>query len=238
MGPKSWPENERPREKLLRSGAQAMSDAELLALLLCTGVPGGMNVFELSMHLLARCGGLKGLDSAPIGEIRRVAGMGPAKAAVIKAAFEMGRRSMGAGDGQKVITGSAGIFELFRARCHNSDRERFFAAFLDSGLRLRGEMPVAVGGVDRCLVDVKLLLKDALLSGASSIAVVHNHPSGVCNPSIEDRRLTEGLENATETVGLRLLDHVIIAGAAYFSFADAGLIRRSAMLKAATAQVR
>jgi DNA repair protein RadC len=225
-GPVAWPREARPRERLLRHGASALSDAELLALLLGTGLPGGRHVVEVAMALLGRFEGVAGLDGAAAAELTAVPGIGPAKAAVVKAALELGRRSIGRARAGAPITRSADLHALCRGRFHRADREIFVCAYLDTGLRPLGDSVCAIGSAARCLVDTRLLMKEALVRGAGAIAVLHNHPSGVREPSAEDRRLTARIADAAAAVGIQLVDHLIVCDDGYFSFADSGALPR------------
>lgn len=224
-GPAAWPVDERPRERLARHGAAALTDAELLALLLGTGLAGGKNVFEVAMSLLGRFDGLAGLDGAAAGDLTAVPGVGPAKAAVIKAALELGRRSLARGRSGAPVRRSADLHACYRARFHRADREIFLCAYFDTGLRPIGDSVCAIGSAAKCLVDTRLLLKEALVRGASAIAVLHNHPSGAREPSAEDRRLTARIGEAAAAVGIQLLDHLVVCDDAYFSFADSGALQ-------------
>jgi DNA repair protein RadC len=228
MGPSAWPAEERPRERLTRLGAATLSDAELLALLIGTGLPGGRHVFEVAMDLLKRFDGLPGLDGATVRELTAVPGIGPAKAAVLKAALELGRRSLVRGRGRAPVRRSADLHALYRSRFHGADREIFVCAYLDTGLRPLGDSVCAIGSAAQCLVDARLVLKEALVRGASAIAVLHNHPSGTRTPSAEDRALTARIAAAAEAVGIALVDHLIVCDDGYFSFADGGLLNGGA----------
>jgi DNA repair protein RadC len=218
-----WPESERPREKMERMGPQSLGDAELVALLLGTG-RAGENAYEISMRILGRLGGLHGMDSASVRELTTIPGIGPAKAMILKAAMELGRRTIGAASASCSIRSSRDLFNIVAPRFHGLDHERFYAAFLDSGLRLQELAMISLGSTSACLLDTRLLLRDALSKGACSIALAHNHPSGECRPSMEDTGITEKIALSLETVGLRLLDHLIICEERYYSYADSGLI--------------
>lgn len=222
-----WPVPERPREKMAKMGAQALGDAELVSLLLGTGRI-GENVFDVSMEMLNRFGGLQGIDAATVRELTLIPGIGPSKAAMLKAAMELGRRTIAERSSRCIIRSSLDLFHSLEAGFHGLDREVFYSVFLDSGLRLREKLVVSTGVTSACLLDTRLLLRDALSKGACSVALAHNHPSGECRPSAEDARLTEKICTSLETVGLRLLDHLIICGNQYYSFADAGLIKSPA----------
>ncbi|MBI5527044.1 MAG: DNA repair protein RadC [Deltaproteobacteria bacterium] len=225
MALKQWPACERPRERLARMGAKALGDAELVAIVLGTGVGAGGGVFELSMEILERLGGVEGLDAAPLASLTAIRGIGEAKAAVLKAACELGRRSLSSAASRRPVRRSRDLFEMFRARFHGADRELVVCAMFDTGLRPLGDELCSVGSASQCLVDTRLVLKEALVRGAGAIAVLHNHPSGDPAPSAEDRLLTIRLSDSASAVGLRFFDHLIVAGASYYSFADDGKIR-------------
>ena len=209
-------------------GAFSLSDAELLAVLLGTGIR-GENALELSMNILRECGGVNGIDRHSISEIEKMRGVGAAKASVIKAAFELGRRNNGFIETCAPIGCSGDLFKRFRSFFHYSERETFVSVFLDSGLRLKGHYIASVGGTSSCIVDIRLITREALLKGACSLAVLHNHPSGKIKPSSEDLALTGRLADALELVGINLVDHLIICDSGYFSFADEGLIAKPAV---------
>jgi DNA repair protein RadC len=216
------PEDERPRERLLAAGPAALSDAELLGVLLRTGRPGASAV-DLGRELLRASGGLSGLLGAGSSGLRR-AGLGAAKAAAVLAAIEIGRRlARGQMPEREPLGHPAAVARYLALRFSLPDQEVMGALFLDTRHRLLGESDVYRGTLNRAAVEPRGLLKEALLRGAAGLILFHTHPSGDPSPSAEDLMFTRRLAEAAETLGLRLMDHLILgASGAWTSLKQRG----------------
>ena len=223
---KQWPENERPRERLLKHGAEALSDAHLLAIILRTG-EGGRTAVDLGRELLERFGGLGGIVRAGISEICSVRGIGPAKAAEIKAAIELGRRNQKPVLAGAPLCASQEVADYFLPRLRDRRREEFRCVLLDVKNRVIQEETVSVGSLTASLVHPRDTFKTAVRESAAAVIFVHNHPSGDVRPSQEDLLLTKRLVQAGDLLGIRVLDHVIVGDSGHFSFRDNGLISPS-----------
>ncbi len=220
-----WPEHERPRERLFEKGASALSDAELLALLIRTG-DRNVSAVEMSRRLLKDAGSLGALADKPAAELKRK-GLGPTKAAAVAAAFELGRRRATQPERSRpAITSSADVFRYFAPGRTGRTREIFEIAILDVKHRLIRRKVITVGTLNLALVHPRDVFRPALAEGAAGIVLVHNHPSGDPTPSEEDIRLTRQLGQAGEAVGIRVLDHVILGKGRWFSFADSKRLER------------
>lgn len=204
------PRGQRPRERLLQRGSDALSDAELLAVLLRTGGPGNSAV-GLAADLLRRRDGLLGLaESRP--EDLKTPGLGPAKTASVLAAVEIGRRVARSRLPDRLhLDDQDEVAEYLRLKYADRDQEVVGALYLDSRSRLVAERELYRGILDRSLVEPRRILKEALLSGAAGVLLFHTHPSGDPAPSLEDLEFTERLAKACDAVGVRLLDHLIVA---------------------------
>jgi DNA repair protein RadC len=217
-----WPETERPRERLLAKGPEALSDSQLLAILLRTGRRDSSAV-QVAMELLRCAGGLAGLARCGIEELCNVPGVGPAKAAQLKAAVELGRRSMAA----PLTTGtrlscSADLFKHFHPALRDLKREIFKVVLLDAKNTVTKETTVSEGSLTLSVVHPREVFALAVRESAAAVIFLHNHPSGDPTPSPEDRQLTDRLVAAGTLLGIRVLDHVIIGDGRYVSFADEG----------------
>ena len=204
------PEADRPRERLLEQGARVLSDAELLAVLLRTGRYGA-SALDLARELLAAHGGLSGLESVDPREIQRL-GVGPAKAASLLAALEIGRRLAREQLPEELLTRPVEVVRYLQLRYGARDQEVMGALFLNLRNRLIGEREIYRGTIDRASVEPREVLKEALLRGASGFVVFHTHPSGDPSPSAEDYEFTRRLVQAAELLGLRMIDHLILGG--------------------------
>ena len=205
------PPESRPRERLARVGAEALSDAELLALVLMSGRP-GESALDLATGLLAEYGGLRRLGQARPEELGRKPGVGAAKAAALVAAFHLGRRTGEAADVAPVLAGSDDVAAAARPMLADARRERVLVLICDAQHRLRRHAIIAEGALDRSPILVREVLNAVLRHDGRAFAVAHNHPSGDPTPSLADRRATAALIEAARTVGLQFLDHVIVAG--------------------------
>lgn len=205
------PADERPRERLLAAGAESLGDAELIAVLLRTGGPGA-SALAVAREVLAAAGGLAGLAGtrAP-GLVRR--GLGPAKAASVLAAVELGRRlARSALPEREPLAHPAAAASYLALRYGVRDQEVLGALYLDTRNRLLGERELYRGTLNRAAVEPRLVLKEGLLAGAAGCIVFHTHPSGDPSPSAEDLAFTRRLAEAGEIVGVRLVDHLVLGG--------------------------
>jgi DNA repair protein RadC len=213
-----------PRERLLRLGPEALSDQELVALLLSTGTP-QRPVGELAAHVLTQAGGLTGLERAGAGALAEIPGVGLGKACRLLGALEVGRRlaARPLAPGARLPSSQA-VAAALRPRLAWSQVEQFLAIPLDAKNRAMGELRLAVGGLTACPVSPADVFRALLREAAAAVVFVHNHPSGEPAPSPEDVAITERLRRAGELLGVRVVDHVIIAREGHFSFLDAGLL--------------
>lgn len=206
------PESERPRERLLKQGSDALSDAELVAVLLRTGVK-GVSAVQMATELLQETGGLAGLVALTPQSLRRK-GLGLAKAASLLAALQIASRLAREQLGERVpLTRPAEVARYLALRYWARDQEVMGALFLDSRSRLMGEKELFRGTLDRAVAEPREILKEGLLRGAAGVIVFHTHPSGDPSPSPEDLIFTRRLRDAGELVGVRLLDHFILGSA-------------------------
>jgi DNA repair protein RadC len=213
-----------PRERLALSGVQALSDAELVALLLGTGTV-AEPVHVAALRVLERAGGVAGLERMALHELERQAGIGPTKAGRVRAAFELGRRAATRPLARaRPILHSRDVDAALRPRLRGQPREHFFAIALDAKNRPLAQLEIAVGGLTACCISPADVFRPLVREAAVSVIFAHNHPSGEAVPSDEDVRLTQRLCRAGELVGVRVLDHLVLGEAAYFSFLDAGMI--------------
>ncbi|MGQ9561252.1 MAG: RadC family protein [Candidatus Oleimicrobiaceae bacterium] len=219
-----WPEEERPRERLLAHGPERLADAELLAIILRTG-SGPATALDLARHLLQECQGFRGLDARSPAELCQEMGIGPAKAAQIKAALEIGKRLYR--EHSRVrdrVASSADVYEVVRGYMRDLPREVFKVLFLTTRNRLLAEKTIFEGSLTESVVSPREVVHEALSRQAAAVIFVHNHPSGDPSPSQEDRNITKLLKDACQVVGITVLDHLIVGKDSYFSFADEGLL--------------
>jgi DNA repair protein RadC len=212
-----------PRERLEEVGPTALSDSELVALLLRTGAPGA-DALSVAEDLLTRLGGLGGLASARGGELR-IEGIGRAKSASLEAALELARRlatrRLQRGDR---VSGPPDVFRHFHARLRDEAQERFMVLLLDGRHRVLREEIVSQGTLTASLVHPREVFRPALREAAAALVLIHNHPSGDPSPSREDREVTARLQQAGEVLGIPVLDHVIVADQGFVSLRDEGLL--------------
>jgi DNA repair protein RadC len=219
---RQWPAAERPRERLLQRGAQALSDAELLAIFLRTGVR-GRSAVDLARDLIARFGGLRTLMRASEAEFCEQRGLGQAKYVQLQAVLEIARRHLG----ETIRRGEAlsdprSAGEYLRLRLQDLDHEVFGALFLDSQHRVIAYEELAHGTLDGAAVYPREVVKRALRHSAAAVIFAHNHPSGVAEPSAADRMLTDRLRQALGLLDIRVLDHLVIGEGAPVSFSERG----------------
>lgn len=225
LGIKSWAAEDRPREKLLLKGKSALSEAELIALLIGSGT-GSLSAVEVAKHVLQSVGNnLHDLARLSVKDLMKVKGIGEAKAVTIVAALELGRRrkEFEVVDKPKV-SGSKEAFELVMRDLLDLEHEEFWVLLFNRANRLIKKKRVSEGGVSGTVADPKIIYKMALQELASGIIVVHNHPSGNLTASQSDIKLTAKLKEAGQVLEIQLLDHLIVAGNKYFSFADEGIL--------------
>ena len=217
-----WPKGERPRERLLEDGPEALTDAQLLAIVLRVGRH-RMSAVDVGMDLLNRLGGLQGLANRSVRELRAVPGIGPAKVAQIKAAIELGKRALSAPlTSGTVITHSQTVFDHYYPLLRDLRRELFKVILLDAKHAVIREKTVSEGTLTSSLVHPREVFNEAVRESAAAVIFLHNHPSGDPKPSNEDRALTARLQEAGDILGVQVLDHVIIGDGRYVSFADEG----------------
>jgi DNA repair protein RadC len=223
------PLSDRPREKLAAHGAACLTDAELLAIFLRTGVK-GKSAITLASELLRKKGSLRALSRSSTGELAKAApGIGPAKAAELAAAFELGKR-LARGEAERPVLDSAAvIYETFGAELQARDREVLRVLLLDTKLRLLAAEDVALGSLNECIAHPREIFRPAIMHSAYAAILVHNHPSGDPTPSQADNRLTRQLGDAAKLLQINFLDHIIIGlpdggRVPYFSFREAGVL--------------
>ena len=195
-----WAEEDRPREKMMLKGAEALSDAELLAILIGSGNTEESAV-SLMQRVLSTCGNdLNQLGKWEVQDFSRFKGFGPAKSITIMAALELGKR-------RKL-----------------QERPEFWVLLLNQASRVIDKSRISRGGIDQTTADVRSILREALIQRATQIALIHNHPSGSPRPSTDDQRLTQLVQKGAQTMNIRLIDHVIVTDGKYYSFNDEGMI--------------
>ncbi len=224
MTMQNWPAGERPRERLMAVGPQALSDAELVAIVLRTGKK-GMSALDVSRALLIRVRSIRGLARLSPAELTRMEGIGWAKATELVAALEIGRRAQAASDEQRPVLRSPDdaarrLIPFLRDR----EKESFVVMVLDAQNALRTLAEVSSGTLNASLVHPREVYRVAIENGAAAILVAHNHPSGNPEPSSEDLEITRQLVESGKILGIPLHDHLIIAGNRFTSFAERGLI--------------
>jgi DNA repair protein RadC len=220
---KAWAEADRPREKLMNQGRNALSDSELLAILIRSGTKRETAV-ELSRRILNSVSNdLMQLSRLSIGDLMKFKGMGEVKALTVMAALELGRRRRSAEAVQLVkITSSKTVAEVFTPLLSDLNHEEFWVLLLNRANNIIGKHQISKGGLAGTVVDSKVIFKLALDASASSIIMCHNHPSGNHKPSDADLSLTKRIVEAGKVLDISVLDHLIIAGELYYSFADEG----------------
>lgn len=222
------PEQERPREKLVALGAEALSDSELIAILLRTGMK-GVNAVDLGRQLVLQFGSLAGLARASVPELAKVKGVGKAKAVQLAAAFGLASRLAKESLATTPLDTPLRIFELLGAEMRQLNKESLRVVLLDTKMRLLRTEEVSLGSLNECLAHPREILRPAVVYNAHAFVLVHNHPSGDPTPSDADRRLTVRMAEAARLLQVNFSDHVIIGSPApgrtpYFSFREAGII--------------
>ena len=221
---RNWPEDDRPREKLLKYGEHVLSNAELLAILIRTGTT-GKSAIDLGRELLNKFKSLRAMSGVDVSEFKEISGLKDAKIAQLKAAIELGRRMMSEEKAfHGVVKSSADVVQFLMPLMRDLKKELFKILLLDKGNHVSEIIDIDVGTVDRVNPSVRNILLTALKYQSPSMILAHNHPSGNIKPSDADKRLTKDLIKAALAMELRIFDHVIVGENSYFSFADEGLI--------------
>lgn len=218
-----WAVEDRPREKLLINGTTSMSDAELLGILISSGTK-DKSAVDLGRELLSLVNNnLTSLGRLTIADLKKIRGIGPARAVTIAAALELGRRRKLSDVPEVVqIKCSKDVADIFRPLLSDLAHEEFWILFLNRSNKVISRMKLSQGGISGTVTDVRVIMKKAIESLASGIIVCHNHPSGNLNPSEADTRITRKIKEAGELLDIQLLDHLIISENDYYSFADNG----------------
>ena len=221
---KDWPETERPRERLVQHGPDVLSDSELLGIILRTGDRKN-TAMDLARFLLNKYGGLRGLDQQPAAVLCQEHGIGPAKAAQIKAALELAKRLVQQRwQGREKINTSEDAYNYLRLRMRDLSREIFRVLFLTSGNEIIAEKTLFEGSLAESVVSPREIIVSALQLTAAAVILLHNHPSGSPNPSREDKLVTDKIAKACRYADINVLDHIIVGRDSYFSFADEGIL--------------
>jgi len=222
---KQWAKDDRPREKLLNQGPSRLSDSELVAILLNHGtrdksaIDLGKEVLQLGKNNLNELGKLT------VKDLMRIKGIGEAKAISIAAALELGRRRQASSHLQKpIVSTSRDLANYLQSLFQDHNREIFAVAFLNQSNRINHIETVSEGGITGTIADPRIILKKALEENAVSIILCHNHPSGSLRPSRQDEEITKKIKEAAKYFDIKVLDHIIVSDAGYFSFADEGIL--------------
>ena len=224
MGIQNWPKSDRPREKLIHRGPASLSDAELLAIFLRTGVK-GKSAVELARELQELHGSIGALLEADLATFTSFRGLGEAKYAQLQAVLELTRRHLlESHDRGDEITSPAAIRKFLQLQLRNQEREIFYGVFLDNRHRILRSDPLFMGSISSATVHVREIVKGALACNAAAVIVAHNHPSGIAEPSSADLKITKRIREALELVDIRLLDHFVVAENRVESFAERGLL--------------
>ena len=219
-----WPEDERPRERMLNHGPEALSEAELLGILLRTG-DGKNTSVDLARLLLKKFDGLRGLDQKPVNVLCEVKGIGLAKACQLKAALEIAKRLVQQQSRVRDrISSSEDIYKLVHLRMRDLGREEFRVVFLSRRNEIIADKVLFEGSLAESVASPREIILNAVQLSAANVILLHNHPSGNPNPSNEDKNITQKIVKACKYVEISVLDHLIIGKDSYFSFADHGLI--------------
>lgn len=221
---RTWAEEDRPREKLMLKGSSALSDAELLAILIGSGTRGESAVDVCKTILKNVHNNLNELGKLSVSDLKKYKGIGEAKAITIVAALELAKRRRTAEVKEKEkISGGRDVYEYFHhlADLHN---EEFWVMFLNRANKILSAQKLSQGGITGTVADIRLILKNALDNFATGIILCHNHPSGNLNPSNEDKELTQKVKQTAKLLDITVLDHIIVSETSYFSFADEGIL--------------
>lgn len=218
-----WAEDDRPREKFMRNGAKSLSNAELLAILIGSGSTDESAV-ELMKHILGDCNNnLNTLGKKTIHELTQYKGMGPAKAVTVLAACELGKRRQAEGVEPRPRLDSAdAIYSHMHTKMQDLDVEEAWVLLMNQNFRLIKEECISHGGISETAVDIRIIIREAILHNATVIALCHNHPSNNTTPSADDDRLTQRLKKACETMRIHMADHIIVTDGRYYSYCEEG----------------
>lgn len=221
----NWAEDDQPREKLRDKGAQALSNAELLAILIGSGSP-GVSAVELMQQVLNDCkNNLNTMGKMSIHQLMDYKGIGEAKAITILAACELGKRRQEQSPLERPDLGTATrIYNYMRPKMQDLDTEEFWVLLLNQNYRLIKDIRISHGGISEVSVDVRIIMREAVLANATVLAVCHNHPSGSISPSRQDDQITQTIHRACDTMRLHFLDHLIITDGQYFSYHESGKV--------------
>jgi len=220
-----WPEDERPRERLVKYGSENLSDAQLLAILLRTGLQ-NTSAVELARNIIKHFEDLTSLEAASISELCSIKGISTAKAVQIKAGLEIGKRSLSRKKPiQKKFKSSKEIADYYMPYLKNLKKEIFKVVLLNGRNKFIKDVTISQGSLNASLVHPREIIKEAIKESASALIFIHNHPSGEPKPTKSDMEITNRLIKACDLVGLRVLDHIIIGDNKYVSFLDKGLIK-------------
>lgn len=222
---KNLAEEDRPREKMMQKGASALTDTELLAIIIGSGTQ-TESALDLAKHLFVSShNSLRELGKFTIEDFTKIKGIGKARAVSLLATFELGRRrNLSEAKEHLSITSSREIFNIMQPKIGDIAHEEFWAIYLNNKNVIVGERRISAGGITQTIVDTKIIARHAISLLATGLIVCHNHPSENCSPSREDRELTRQIAEAVKLIDCRLLDHVIVSGTRYYSFCDEGLI--------------
>jgi DNA repair protein RadC len=222
---KNWLEDERPREKMQQKGASALTDAELLAILISSGTP-KRSALDLARDVLGLANNqLRDIGRLSVTELQKVKGIGVARAITISAALELGRRrQLSENPDRQSVSNTAVAARMVMPHLQDLSHEVFYVLYLNHNNKLLREEKISSGGYTQTTVDVRMILKSCLLHNASRIIIAHNHPSGSKKPSESDLRLTGQIKEAARLMEIQLIDHIIVAGSEYLSMANEGLI--------------
>jgi len=224
MAIKHWPAGERPREKLINQGPRALSDAELLAIFLRTGIA-GLSAVDLARDLLSQFGNISTLLNADLDTFCAVKGLGPAKFAQLQSVLELARRHLGEQlSREQVFTNPETVRHYVRAHFQGYQREVFLCLFLDTRHRLIATEELFQGTIDGASVYPREVVKRALQLNAGAVIFSHNHPSGIAEPSHDDAQITRRLKEALALVDIRVLDHIVVGDSEEVSLAERGLL--------------
>jgi DNA repair protein RadC len=220
-----WAVEDRPREKLIQKGTASLSDAELLAILISSGTK-NKSAVDLGRELLGIVNNnLNSLGKLSINDLKKLHGIGTARAVTIAAALELGRRrKLAEVPDVPQIKCSRDVADIFQPLLSDISHEEFWILFLNRSNRVINRMKISQGGISGTVTDVRLVMKKAIEYLASGIIVCHNHPSGNLNPSESDSKITQKIKEAGNLMDIQLLDHLIISDKDYYSFADNGLL--------------
>lgn len=222
---KQWAVEDRPREKLLSKGIESLSDAELIAILIGSGIKNS-SALDLAKNLMHKTNNnLNELGKLKIEEIASLKGIGQAKSINILSALELGRRRKFSEPLKKIqIRSSYDVYKIFQPKLGDLAHEEFWVLLLNRSNKVMDSICISKGGTSGTVIDTKIILKKALVKLASCIIVCHNHPSGNNKPSEADKNITQKIKKAALTMDISLLDHIIIADNQFFSFADEGIL--------------